>query len=114
MQMNKRECPRYASSDLTAVITISPPAPREWISLKGTVLDMSQKGIRIKLYSAMPNHIPESKVLITIVMPKSGLEVKIHGSIRHINEESECGVHYNEDHCKDELKNLLFECVKIN
>ena len=114
MQMNKRESPRYSPSDLTAVITISPPAPSEWISLKGTVLDMSQKGIRIKLYSAMPNNIPESKVLITIVMPKSGLEVKIHGSIRHISEETEYGVHYHKEHCKEELNNLLFECVKLN
>ena len=114
MSIEQRECPRYVSSNLNAVITISPPEPDELISLEGKVLDMSQKGIRIKLNSAMPNNIPASKVLITMVMPKSGLEVKIHGNIRHINDDAECGVNYHEEHCPDELSNLLFECVKVN
>jgi len=112
MQMDKREYPRYTSSDLSAVITISPPPPDELISLKGTVLNMSQNGIKIKLHSAMPETIPTSKILINIIMPKSGLLVKIRGFIRHINEESECGINYHKAHKEDELKNLLFECIK--
>jgi len=112
MQMDKREHPRYASSDLSAVITISPPPPDELISLKGTVVDMSQNGIKIKLHSAMPDAIPTSKILINIIMPKSGLLVKIRGFIRHINAESEYGINYHKDHKEEELKNLLFECIK--
>jgi hypothetical protein len=112
MQMDKRKSPRYTPSDLSAVITISPPPPDALISLKGTVLDMSQNGIKIKLHSAMPNTIPTSKILINIVMPKSGLQVKIRGFIRHINAESEYGINYHKDHKEDELKNLLFECIK--
>jgi len=114
MQIDKREHPRYTSSDLNAVITISPPAPDELIVLEGTVLDMSRKGVKIKLHSPMPDNIPASKILINIVMPQSGLPVKIRGVIRHMNEESECGIHYHEDHCEDELKNLLFECIKVS
>ncbi len=114
MQAEKREHPRFASSDLSAVITISPPPPDELISLEGTVLDMSQKGIRIKLNAAMPCDIPTSKILINIVMPKSGLPIKIHGFIRHMSNESECGINYHNDHSDDELENLLFECVKLH
>lgn len=114
MQMDKREYPRYSSSDLSAVITISPPPPDELIFLKGTVLDMSQNGIKIKLHSAMPDDIPTSKILINIVMPKSGLLVKIRGSIRHMSAESEYGINFHKDHSEDELKNLLFECIKVH
>lgn len=117
MQIDKndqREFPRYSSSDLNAVITISPPPPDEWIQLEGTVLNMSQRGIKIKLHSAMPDDIPTSKILINIVMPKSGLVVKIRGHIRHINDEHECGINYHVDHSEDELKSLLFECIKVH
>lgn len=117
MQIDKienRKSPRYASSDLNAVITISPPPPEEGIHLKGTVLDMSQGGVKIKLHSAMPDNIPTSKILIKIVMPQSGLPVKIRGSIRHMNNESECGISYHDDHNEDELDNLLFECIKTH
>lgn len=114
MKIDQREHPRYISSDLNAVIIISPPAPGELISLEGTVLDMSHKGIKIKLHSPMPDNIPTSKILINIVMPQSGLPVKIRGFIRHMNEESECGINYDKDHCNDELKNLLFECIKVH
>ena len=53
MQLDKRKYPRYTSSDLFAVITISPPPPDALISLEGVVLDMSHKGIKIKLNSAL-------------------------------------------------------------
>ena len=114
MHRDQREYPRYTSLDLNAVITISPPPPGEWIHLEGTVLDMSQKGIKIKLHQAMPDDIPTSKILINIVMPQSGLLVKIRGFIRHMNDESECGIKYHEEHGENELKNLLFECVKVH
>jgi hypothetical protein len=114
MKIDKRKHQRYATPDLNAVITISPPPPNKLISLAGTVLNMSHKGIKIKLHSAMPRGIPTSKTLINMVMPKSGLPVKISGFIRHINTESECGINYHKDHAEDELASLLFECIKAN
>lgn len=113
MSIDKRQNPRYIPKNLNAVITISPPPPDELISLEGIVLDMSHRGIKIRLYSAMPPNIPTSKILINIVMPQSGLPVKIRGFIRHMNNESICGVNYHDDHCEDELESLLFECVKV-
>lgn len=115
MQLDKRKHPRYAAPEaLNALITISPPLPDKSILLEGTVLDMSQRGIKIKLSSPVPVNIPESKILIDIVMPRSGLPVKIRGQIRHINDESECGINYLNEHSDDELDNLLFECIKLN
>lgn len=112
MQIDQREHQRYIPPDLNAVITISPPPPDDLISLEGTVLDMSHTGIKIRLHSAMPLDIPTSKILINIVMPKSGLPVKIRGFIRYMSEESECGIKYHKDHGEDELESLLFECIK--
>ena len=114
MQTEKREYPRYTPSDLNATITISPPSPAGLIYLEGKVLDMSQNGIKIKLHSAMPIDIPKSKILIKIVMPQSGLPVKIRGFIRHMTTESECGINFHQEHNEDELKDLLFECVKVH
>lgn len=113
MQINKRAYQRYSTSDLNAVITITPPPPDALISLGGTVLDMSQKGVKIKLHTPMPDGIPKSKILIHIIMPQSGIPVKIRGFIRHMNDTSECGINYDENHCDDELNNLLFECIKV-
>jgi hypothetical protein len=39
---------------------------------------------------------------------------KIHGFIRQLSEESECAINYHEDHCENELNNLLFECIKAH
>jgi hypothetical protein len=114
MQLDQREHQRYSTPDLSAVITISPPPPDELISLEGIVLNMSHKGIKIRLHSAMPRDIPTSKILINIVMPQSGIPVKIRGFIRHISDESEYGINYHEDHCEDELESLLFECIKTH
>ena len=105
---------RFNTPGVNALLTISPPPPNETISIEGTVLDMSQNGLRIKLQSALPADIPTSKILISIIMPKSGIKVKVRGVIRHISNVSECGINYHEDHDEAELKHLLFECVKIH
>jgi hypothetical protein len=60
---------------------------------------MSHMSIKIKLNSAMRDDIPTSK---------------IHGFIRQLSEESECAINYHEDHCENELNNLLFECIKAH
>jgi len=109
----QRKHPRYSTQDLSAVIVISPPPPNESISIAGTVMDMSRKGIKIKLTSALPQDIPTSRILINVKMPKSGLTFKISGSIRHINEQAEYGIHYDKKHSEDEVDSLLFECIKI-
>ena len=114
IQTDQRAHPRFNTPAVNAVLTISPSSLEDVISIEGTVLDMSQKGIKIKLQSALPADIPTSKILISIVMPKSGLKIKVRGVIRHINDKSECGIHYHEEHDEGAINNLLFECVKLH
>ena len=112
MSIENRKHERFKPQGLDAIITIYPPAPKEEIYLQGTVVDMSYSGIRVKLCSAMPTDIPESKILINFTMPKSGLPIKIKGIIRHIDAESECGVKYAQQYPKDEVDELMLECIK--
>jgi hypothetical protein len=112
MTIDKRKHARIKPDDLSAVITISPPAPDNQITLKGLVLDMSASGIKIKLFSAMPANIPKSKIKIDMVMPKSGLPITIKGIIKRLDNQSECGIKYHQEHPDKTLDNLMFECIK--
>lgn len=112
MAIDKRKHPRIKPQNLTATITIFPPEPKGEIHLEGLVLDMSASGIKIKLFSAMPNDIPKSKITINVTMPKSGIPIIIKGIIKRLDNQSECGIQYFKDHPNKEIDNLLFECIK--
>ena len=112
MLAEKREFQRYRPFNLNVRIAISPPPPDESILLAGTVLNMSQRGIKVRLNSPMPDAIPVSKIVIQVTLPESGLPVKIRGTIRHMNNNGEIGVQYHDEHSDKELDNMLFECVK--
>ena len=73
---------------------------------------MSASGIKIKLFSAMPDDIPESKITINVIMPQSGLPVVIKGIIKRLDNQSECGIQYFKEHPEEVVDNLLFECIK--
>ena len=112
MLIDKRKHARIKPKNLTATITIFTPDPKEEIHLEGDVLDMSASGIKIKLFSPMPDDIPESKISINVKMPKSGLPVVIKGVIKRLDNQSECGIQYFKDHPEEVVDNLLFECIK--
>ncbi len=112
MSVNNRKHPRFNPHGLTANITIDPPPPDKEIILQGTVIDMSYTGIKIKLSSAMPADIPESEIKINLTMPESGIPITIHGIIKHLNEQAECGLHYSKKHPEHEIDELMFECIK--
>lgn len=112
MLIDKRKHARIKPQNLTATITIFTPDSKGEIHLEGDVLDMSASGIKIKLFSAMPDDIPESKISINVTMPKSGLPVVIKGIIKRLDNQSECGIQYFKDHPKEIVDNLLFECIK--
>jgi hypothetical protein len=75
---------------------------------------MSYSGIKIKLLSAMPSDLPESKIIIAVTMPKSGISITIKGSIRHFNEEAEYGMLYSEDQHEHAGDDFMFECIKTS
>jgi hypothetical protein len=111
--MENRKHVRFEPKGLLAIITISPPYPHEKILLQGLVVDMSCSGIRIKLFTAMPADIPESKVEIHLNVPESAFPIAIKGVIRHVNLDSEWGLKFAENHPKQEVDDLLFECIKM-
>ncbi len=113
MDTDKRRHPRFSPNGLTANITILPPPPDQKIILKGTIVDMSYTGIKIKLNTAIKNKLPESEITITLTMPESGVPITIRGIIKHINTDSECGLQYSEKHSEHEMDDLMFECIKI-
>ena len=113
MDKDKRKHPRFSPNGLAANITIAPPPPKKELILEGTIIDMSYTGIKIKLNTAITTDLSESEIKINLTMPESGVPVSIHGIIKHLNNESECGLHYSEQHAEDEVDDLMFECIKI-
>ena len=113
MDNDNRKHPRFKPNGLVANIIIEPPPPADEIILEGTVVDMSYTGIKIKLKTPIREDMPESEILIRLIMPESGVPVSIHGIIKHLNAESECGLQYSENHLEHDVDDLMFECIKL-
>jgi len=111
--IDKRKHVRFEPKSILANITLYPASLHEEILLQGVVVDMSYSGIKIKLFSAIPADIGESKMEIHLTLPKSTLPIAIKGMIRHVNPHSEMGFKFAEDSAKQEIDDLLFECVKM-
>lgn len=110
--IENRKHPRFNPQGLIANITIAPPPPAENILLKGIVIDMSYTGIKIKLSEMMPKDIPESNIQINLNLPESGLPFTIKGVIKYMNDDSECGMNYSNEHEEHDIDDFMFECVK--
>lgn len=113
MEADQRIHKRFNPEGLTAHLIIEPPPPDQEIVLDGVVVDMSYKGIKIKLAEPLNPEVDNAELRIIIVLPESGVPVSIHGMIKHIQDKQECGVQYTDQHTEDELDNLMFECVKF-
>jgi len=113
MDSDNRKHPRFSPNGLVANITIDPPPPDEEITVEGTIVDMSYTGIKIKLNTPINGDVPVSEIQINLTMPESGVPVTIHGMIKHLNDKSECGMEYSENHPEHTVDDLMFECIKI-
>lgn len=113
MDTDNRRHPRFSPNGLIANITIDPPPPADEIILEGIVVDMSYTGIRIKLNTPISDDMPVSEIMIKLTLPESGVPVSIHGIIKHLNAEAECGLQYSEKHPEHEIDDLMFECIKV-
>jgi hypothetical protein len=80
--------------------------------MDGVVVDMSYSGIKIKLDQPLEYDVTEGELRISIKLPESGVIVSIHGMIRHVQEQRQCGLQYSDQHTEDELDSLMFECIK--
>ncbi|QPK63316.1 PilZ domain-containing protein [Methylomonas sp. LL1] len=112
MEADKRSHKRFNPEGLAAHIIIDPPPPDEEIIIDGLVVDMSYSGIKIRLQHPLGHEVLEAELRISIVLPESGVPVSIHGMIKHVQEQHECGLQYADRHSEDELDSLMFECVK--
>lgn len=112
MEADKRSHKRFSPEGLTAHITIEPPPPDEEIIFDGVVVDMSYRGIKIKLNEPMEQGVEQGELKISIILPESGVPVSIRGMIRHIQAKQECGLQYADQHTEDELDGMMFECIK--
>ncbi|ANE55872.1 PilZ domain-containing protein [Methylomonas sp. DH-1] len=114
MQNENRSRIRFNPAGLVAHIIIDPPPPGGEIVIDGQVVDMSYSGIKIRLREPLGQSIEEAELRISIILPESGVPVSIHGTIKHIQQEHECGLQYDADrHQEHELDDLMFECVKF-
>lgn len=114
MKIDLRNHPRFKPEALDADITITPPEPDEIIHLQGNVIDMSYSGIKIKLFSAIPNDIPESQIKIKLMLPELNVPATINGVIKHLNSDAECGIGYDDNLSENEIDDLMFECIKLS
>jgi len=112
VEVDKRNHKRICPEGLAAHIVIDPPPPADEIIMDGQVIDMSYRGIKIKLQQPIYPEIEEAELRILLILPESGVPVTIHGIIRHIQDGQECGLQYVEQHTEQQLDDLMFECVK--
>ena len=111
MSNDNRTHVRFNPKGLKATVTIFHPLVNQDIHLQGNVIDMSYSGIKIKLLSALPADLTDSKIKIALTMPKSGISITIKGSIRHFNQHSEYGMRYSKEHTEQAVDDFMFECT---
>jgi hypothetical protein len=108
-----RDRKRFNPEGLAAHIIIDPPPPEDEIVIDGQVVDMSYSGIKIRLKEPLAHDVEEAELRISLVLPESGVPVSIHGMIKHVADQQECGLQYADKHTEDEMDDLMFECVKL-
>lgn len=109
MHSEKRQHPRVEPKDLSAHITIK-RLPDEELTMSGSIIDLSYSGIKIKLNAPLIAKIGD-QITINIQLPKSGIPIRIQGTVKHHLSQSECGVHFIEQPPKKAMDDLMFECV---
>ncbi len=112
MEADKRIHQRFNPQGLKAHIIIDPPPPDEEIVIDGCIVDMSYRGIKIKLKQPLEHQVDNAELRISIVLPESGVVMRIQGMIKYIQEQRQCGLQYSDQHTEDELDSLMFECIK--
>lgn len=112
VQIENRDRKRFNPEGLTAHIIIDPTQGSE-IVIEGHVVDMSYGGIKIKLKEPFSHMVEEAELRISLVLPESGVPVYIHGMIKHVVDQEQCGLQYADKHTENEMDDLMFECVKF-
>lgn len=113
LDTENRDRKRFNPEGLSAHIIIDPPPPSGEIVVDGQVVDMSYSGIKIRLKEPLDHDVEEAELRISLVLPESHVPVSIHGMIKHVVDQQECGLQYSDKHTEEEMDSLMFECVKL-
>ncbi len=111
MEQEQRRHPRFYPDNLPAIITINPLLHDKATILNGTVVDMSYTGIKIRL-SKPAQQIPDAEVRIYITLPQSEIPICIHGHIKHLSDNLNCGFKFSDRHGEEDMDHMMFECIK--
>jgi hypothetical protein len=110
--IEKRQHPRVLVQDLHAEIYVTSPDLIQTTVLKGTVVDMSHSGIKIKLISVMPSITQQSNITIVLTNINLSTPIKITGMLRYISESKECGIMFSSNTGTSLIDGFVFECVR--
>ena len=113
METEKRQRKRFCPEGLIAHIILDPPPPADEIVIDGIVVDMSYSGIKIRLREPLAHDVEEAELRISLILPASKVPMSIHGNIRHVRDNRECGLQYADKHQEHEMDDLMFECVRF-
>lgn len=109
---DKRTHQRFTPKGLVAHVTFEQPAEGRKLEVDGEVVDMSYGGIKIKLDHPVEAELEQAELNVQITLPESGVPVCMHGSIKHLHEDGQCGLQYDSQLGEEVLDELMFECVK--
>ena len=112
---DRRHFPRFNPQGLKATIYLEPPQDstnQASVNLEGEVVDISHKGVKIKLREAMPVSV-DRRIRIDLMLPESGIPFSISGILKHQLKPTELGLQYADTALTDELDNFMFECIKL-
>jgi len=109
---DNRKYTRFELAGLTADIILSSESLDQKVALEGTVINLSYTGIKIRLTTPISEDMGNSKILIKLTMPESGIPITIHGVLKHITNNSELGLQFQSKE-DQEMDSLMFECIKI-
>ncbi|MDD1620528.1 MAG: PilZ domain-containing protein [Methylococcaceae bacterium] len=110
MATEKRNHHRLKPKGLRAGVRFN--AANQEIALDADILDISYTGIRVKLKEPLASNII-GHIKITMTLPESGTSFSVHGILKHLHNESECGLHYV-DHIEGSIDDVMFECIELD
>ncbi len=111
MKTERRDYQRLKTNNLKAGIQPI-HSDKEEIDINAEIVDISRTGIRIRLKNPLQKNIND-KLKITMPLPKSGNPFTVHGTLKHLHNDTEYGIHYT-DHVEGSIDDILFECIQLN
>jgi hypothetical protein len=112
MESDRRDQPRLKPKGLKAGISIDRPSSQTQV-FEGDIIDISYSGIRIRLKEPLKAKFNDI-ISISLTLPESGTPFTINGSLKPQHIDSECCLHYADNHPDASVDDLLFDCIKLS